>query len=358
MLQLKLTHAQTVDEIFGRFVKSHHSFSGTTLPYYLFTPENINAGTKYPLVLCLHGAGERGDNSSAVKKNSMATVWVRDSNQARWPTFILVPQCPYNRWWTNSNIVLTVIDILDSVISSYFVDTRRLYVTGLSMGGYGTWNMIINYPEKFAASVPVCGGGDSSKASLLKNIPIWNFHGALDYTVPVINSRMMIAALENAGGDIVYTSGLSDSEIEDTVKNGAKLLYTEYAAGGHSIWDQAYNNPFLLSWVFSQVKTNQSVAVNTDASESPSFFKLGQNFPNPFNPSTTIPFKIFKNSIVSLRIYDLLGREIGTLLNKELSPGLYHLPFSIYRFPLSAGVYFYKLETVAFSQIKKFILLK
>jgi len=352
-----IIHAQTVDEIFSRFVKSYHSFQGTTLPYYIFTPESYKPEEKYPLILCLHGAGERGDDPSAVKDNSMAVVWARDSNQVRWPSFIVVPQCPYNGWWTNSNIVLNVNFVLDSLLDNLPIDTNRVYITGLSMGGYGTWDMIVRYPWKFAAAVPVCGGGDSSKASLIKNIPIWNFHGALDYTVPVINSRMMITALENAGADVVYTYGLTDSTIEDTIKNGVKLLYTEYENGGHSIWDQSYNNSFLLSWVFSQTKREAPSDIKI-ADQLPANFKLGQNFPNPFNPETIIPFSIPSKSFVSLKIYDLLGNEVATLLNEELASGEYHIPFLVLHFPLSSGVYFYRLEAGKIVKTKKLILLK
>ncbi|HVO76049.1 MAG TPA: T9SS type A sorting domain-containing protein [Ignavibacteriaceae bacterium] len=352
-----INHSQTVDEIYSRFTKIYHAFGGISLPYYLFTP-GVQDQEKYPLILCLHGAGERGDDGSAVRHNSMAVVWARDSNQVRWPCFLIVPQCPLNGSWTSSNIVSNIYDLLDSVIFNSPVDTNRVYITGLSMGGNGTWDMIEKYPQKFAAAVPVCGWGDSSKVSLIKNLPIWNFHGALDNTVPVVNSRMMMAALENRGRNVVYTEEVSDSALADTLSKGAKLLYTEYPTGGHSIWDQTYNNPLLLPWVFSQVKTEPFTGTNITASDMIPEFKLEQNFPNPFNPSTTIPFRIYKRSFVSLKIYDLLGKEVWVLLNKDFPPGLYHFPFSISHFPLPSGVYFYMIEAGGFAQTKKLIVLK
>ena len=107
-----LIHAQTIDEIYNRFIKRYHTYQSTTFPYYIFVPATYNPKNHYPLVLCLHGAGECGDNPSAVEKNSMATVWARDSNQTRWPCFILVPQCPISEWWANTNMILAVNDII------------------------------------------------------------------------------------------------------------------------------------------------------------------------------------------------------------------------------------------------------
>lgn len=231
----------------------------------------------YPLVLCLHGAGERGDNDDAVKMNGMATVWAMDSNQAQWPCFIVVPQCPAGKQWVNSlwyvgsylvdnvpisNELLTVNNILDSLIREFPIDTNQVYITGLSMGGFGTWDMIIRYPNRFAAAVPLCGAGDTTKADVINRIPIWVFHGEKDNSVPVKGSREMIAALEKTGRTVVYTNckngdctGITDSELADKIKAGANLLYSEYKDVGHSVWTYAYANPFLLPWVFSQNKS-------------------------------------------------------------------------------------------------------
>jgi poly(3-hydroxybutyrate) depolymerase len=302
----------------------------------------------YPLVLCLHGAGERGDNPSAVKNNSMATVWARDSNQTRWPCFIVVPQCPTNGWWTNSNIMLTVNDIVDSLLIEFSIDTNRMYVTGLSMGGYGTWDLVVRFPNKFAAAVPLCGGGDTSKVILIKHIPIWDFHGALDNTVPVKNSRDMITALENVGATVVYThchngdcTGLPDSVIADTLKNGARLVYTEYENDGHAIWDKTYNSVFLLPWVFSQAKTNTTGIERENFNSLPKKIILSQNYPNPFNPSTTIKYQLPTKSNVRLEVFNILGQCVATLVNAEQQAGNYQVPFDAKT--LSSGMYFYRI---------------
>jgi len=358
------TYAQSIDDIYNKFIKGYHTYQSTTLPYYIFKPASYNTQIHYPLVLCLHGSGERGDNPSAVKNNTMATVWARDSNQTHWPCFIFVPQCPSSGWWTDLNIILTVNDILDSLLLESCIDTNRLYITGLSMGGYGTWSMIAYYPNKFAAAVPMSGGGDPSTASLIKHIPIWDFHGAKDGTVNVAYSRAMITALENAGDTVIYTNchngdciGLSDSVIAEKIKNGAKLLYTEYENGGHSIWDQAYNTVFLLPWVFAQSKSQIPTGIERENFNSlPKGLNLSQNYPNPFNPTTTISFSLPCKSFVSLKIFDLIGREIKTIVNEEKLAGEYEIEFNAGN--LSSGVYFYRLQTGNYIQTKKLLLLK
>jgi predicted esterase len=360
-----MIHAQSIDEIFNKFIKRYHTYQSTTLPYYIFVPANYNPQIHYPLVLCLHGSGERGDNSSAMKNNSLATVWARDSNQTHWPCFILVPQCPSTGWWTYSNIVLAVNDILDSLQFEFTIDTNRLFITGLSMGGYGTWDMIVRYPNKFAAAVPMSGGVDPSKAALIKHIPIWNFHGAQDYTVSVTESRKMIAALENAGDTAVYTNchngdctGLSDSVIADKIKHNAKLLYTEYKNGGHSIWDQAYNTVFLLPWIFSQSKAQAPTATERENFNLlPKESSLLQNFPNPFNPSTEIRFSVGTDGHISLRVYDLLGREMVILVNEKKSAGTYTVTWNAAA-NIPSGVYFYHLQVGSYTDTKKLILLR
>jgi poly(3-hydroxybutyrate) depolymerase len=359
-----MLHAQSVDEIFMKFIKRYHTSQGTTLPYYIFVPAHYHAQVQYPLVLCLHGSGESGDNPSAVKNNSMATVWARDSNQSRWPCFILVPQCPGYGWWTNSNIELAIIDILDSIQLEFSIDANRLYITGLSMGGYGTWDMIAQYPARFAAAVPMSGGGDPLKAALTKHIPIWNFHGAQDGTVSVTYSRAMITALENAGDTVVYTNchngdctGLSDSAITDRIKHHAKLFYTEYENGGHGIWDQAYNTVFLLPWVFSQLNVQAPTGTERESFNSfPRESRLSQNFPNPFNPSTEIRYSIGTSGYTSLHVYDLLGREMATLVNGKKSAGTYTVTWNAAALP--SGIYFYRLQAGSSIETKKLIILR
>jgi hypothetical protein len=244
--------------------------------------------------------------------------------------------------------MLTVNDILDSLLIEFSVDTNRMYVTGLSLGGYGTWDLVVRFPNKFAAAVPLCGGGDPSKVNLIKHIPIWDFHGALDGTVPVKNSRDMMTAFENAGATVVYThcrngncTGLPDSVIADTLKNGARLIYTEYENDGHAIWDKTYNSVFLLPWVFSQSKTNTTGIERENFNSLPKEIILSQNYPNPFNPSTTIRYQVPTKSNVRLEVFSILGQCVATLVNAEQQAGNYQVQFDAKT--LSSGMYFYRI---------------
>jgi poly(3-hydroxybutyrate) depolymerase len=220
---------------------------GQAMPYRLFVPAGYEAQRAYPLVLFLHGAGERGsDNRAQLSANAGATVWAEPCHQAKNPCFVLAPQCPPGKKWVNtpwrkgsyrleevpaSVELQTVLKIIAEVRKRYNIDAARIYVVGVSMGGYAVWDINLRYPHLFAAAVPICGAGDPSKAGLILAKPVWVFHGTADPLVPVAGSREMIAALRAAGGNPVYT---------------------EYSGVGHGSWVPALANPDLIEWVFSQ----------------------------------------------------------------------------------------------------------
>jgi predicted peptidase len=239
-------HAQTVtvDDLEARTFLSP---SGQSLPYRLFVPEGYDPAARYPLILFLHGIGERGDDNRA-----QLSVWpaplrfVQPDVQAAHPSFFVAPQAPVDDLWTDiphfngpydsSGIAITrslqsVIHLLDSLQSAYSIDAARLYVTGLSLGGYGTWDIVHRQPGRFAAGVPIAGGGDPATAAGMTDTAFWAFHAVNDGAVHVSGSREMVAALQAAG---------------------AAPLYTEYPSGGHFIWDQAYATPGLPDWLFAQ----------------------------------------------------------------------------------------------------------
>jgi predicted esterase len=208
------------------------------LPYRLARPTGYDAAKKYPLVVFLHGSGESGtDNKLQIQKNigvpSGGSVFTLPANQAKYPTFFVAPQAPVGSrdGWRGipGQAVLKLIAALEQQFTS--IDTRRLYITGLSMGGFETWTLIEDNPKMFACAVPMSAGGDIDKAANLVAVPIWDFHGAVDMSVNVQESRDMINAIKAAGGN---------------------PKYTEYPNGGHAIWDQAYNEPQLLPWMFGQ----------------------------------------------------------------------------------------------------------
>ncbi len=223
--------------------------SGLSLPYRIFVPKNYDSAKRYPLVLCLHGVGESGtDNAKQVTAYQLAPLWAADSNQSKHPSFVVAPQCPVGNSWSNmgapiasrsiANTAQVVLEILDSLGREFNLDPDRIYIAGLSLGGYGTWEMIERFPGRFAAAVPICGGGDTASAARIKNVPIWAFHGDADPTVPVANSRNMIAAIRKAGGS---------------------PKYTEFPGVGHNSWVNALKEPSLPEWVFSQALATTSV---------------------------------------------------------------------------------------------------
>lgn len=217
--------------------------------YRLMKPEKMEPGKKYPLVLFLHGAGERGDDN--VKSMLYFPTWMAEpANRQQFPCFILVPQCPNEKMWIDkpwslpghtmstepTDELKAVLGMLRHTMQSEAVDTSRVYLTGLSMGGYGSWELAVRYPDLFAALVPICGGGDETQAAKLVNLPTWAWHGDLDQAVPVERSRKMIAAIKAAGGN---------------------PRYTELAHVNHNSWSPAYRTPDLLAWIFQQRRAPQ-----------------------------------------------------------------------------------------------------
>ncbi len=229
----------------GKFEAKIFSKDGKTIPYRLFVPANYDKTKKYPLVLWLHGSAGRGDdNEKQITGGNTpgATIWTKPENQAKNPAFVVAPQCPVGEYWTSTNAELRpsgqmemVVELLKDLQKQYSVDADRLYVTGQSMGGYGTWSIIAEYPEMFAAAIPLCGGGNVSKAKNLTKIPIWAFHGDADETVSVEKSRNMIEAIKKAGGN---------------------PKYTEYKGIGHAVWVPAFAETELVTWTFSQKRNN------------------------------------------------------------------------------------------------------
>jgi len=204
---------------------------GAALPYRLYVPQAYDAAQNWPLVLYLHGAGERGDDNRAhTSKNSVMQTLFKEKNLRKYPCVVLAPQCPEDDWWTARTEDL--MGLLEHAKAEYSIDDARVYITGISMGGYGTWAMLAAYPDYFAAAVPVCGAGDPQTAALFKDNPIWAFHGGKDSTVPPEGSRDMVAALE--------------------VADAADVRYTEYPRLGHVSWERAYRERDLFAWLFAQ----------------------------------------------------------------------------------------------------------
>ena len=223
------------------FDKLLHTSSKDTLPYRFLKPVNPGAMDRFPLIIFLHGAGERGNDNEAQIKHIKDLV-LDPIHRGKYPCYVLAPQCPKGGWWANqekdgsikkdpTKPTQLLIELIEKIIKDFPIDETRIYITGVSMGGFGTWELMARFPNKFAAAVPVCGGGDEKTASQIKHIPLWAFHGAKDEVVAPRQSRSMIQAIQKAGG----IPG-----------------YTEYPDIEHASWVQAYQEPHLLPWLFRQ----------------------------------------------------------------------------------------------------------
>lgn len=255
-----------------------------SMNYQYYVPEDYDSSKSYPLVVFLHGAGERGnDNTKQLTNSSLMPHYFTKDNLEKYPCIILAPQCPIGKTWANATLgdkwgnvsysadeyetsvyEAMVISLVDKLCADYNIDQSRLYITGISMGGYGTWDIITRYPDKFAAAMPICGGCDSTKAEMLKNINIRTYHGADDTTVYPSGTEAMFKAMqENDTAAVKYVSN-SYGRITETVtsledENTATFIYTEYTGVGHGCWDTAYSDKRSFAWLFSQVKTGTGV---------------------------------------------------------------------------------------------------
>ena len=200
------------------------------LNYLLYLPVDYEQQEKWPLVLFLHGKGERGDDLTLVEKHGLARNIAEGEN---FPFIALSPQCPQPHVWPEMLAELAI--LLDEISSEYAVDTTRIYLTGLSMGGYGTWYLAARYPERFAAIAPICGGGAWWVPEKLQHMPTWVFHGDADPVVPLTASQTMVDALRELGNDVQFTV---------------------YPGVTHNSWKQTYDNPELYKWLLSHQKTD------------------------------------------------------------------------------------------------------
>jgi len=211
----------------GEFTKN---VSEKGLKYQIKGNPKWDGKKRYPLMIWLHGAGQSGDDNTSQAAGSPRQLYNEEA-QKQQPFFMLMPQCPDRAiGWKNEvadNLMALITDLSDNLP----IDRDRIYLTGSSMGGFGTWGMIAKWPDVFACAVPLCGGGDASKAEVMKSVPIWVFHGDKDDQVSVENSRKMHAAMQGVKGNIQYT---------------------ELPGAGHIITDQVYGKPELGEWMFAQ----------------------------------------------------------------------------------------------------------
>ena len=225
---------------------------GDTFAYRMAAPQFPKAGKKYPLILFLHGSGECGtDNHRQLKFGVPALVSSLLKREKQEPFILVAPQCQNGNWWIKqlamrpdytmdrepAPSMATVLEIVRHLVAERQADPDRLYITGLSLGGFGTWDAIQREPGLFAAAVPICGSGDVRQVRDIRNLPIWVFHGDADKNVHVDGSRRMVAALKQAGS--------------------RKVRYTEYEGVAHNSWDRAYGNKDMIEWLFKQTRAKK-----------------------------------------------------------------------------------------------------
>lgn len=198
--------------------------------YLLYLPDGYARSRQhYPLMLFLHGAGERGNDVEKVKLHGPPKLIAQ--NARKFPFVVVSPQCPDQDWWSSDTQVAALDGLINEIVSHYRIDPDRIYVTGLSMGGFGTWRLAAQFPDRFAAIAPICGRGDPQTAPKISRLPIWVFHGADDPVVPPTGSSDMVDALRKAGSDVKFTV---------------------YPKTGHDSWTKTYENEELYDWLLQQ----------------------------------------------------------------------------------------------------------
>lgn len=210
----------------GEWVKAEHR----KLPYQVFGPAELDKEARLPVVVYLHGTGERGsDNEKQIVEGPRS--FVRESNFEKRPCIVIVPQCPEGEGWSGG-LGDDVIDLIEDVLKEVSIaDEDRVYITGYSMGSFGTWSILGQEPKLFAAAIPIAGGGNAGLARDLRKIPIWTFHGDKDESCSVADTRAIVAALEKAK---------------------APVKYTEMKGEGHGIPGKVYNDVAVHEWLFAQ----------------------------------------------------------------------------------------------------------
>jgi len=228
---------------------------GDTLPYRILFPQNFDPTKKYPLILVLHGAGERGNNNESQLLYG-TKLFLKDTIREKYAAIVIYPQCPANGWWADNKFeedsvthktkfvflvgapptkpMKSLLGLIDQFLAKPYVNKHQVYIGGLSMGGMGTFEIIARKPGIFAAAFAICGGDNTNNAKkYAKKVPLWIFHGQKDSVVPYAHSEAIVAAIKDAGGDPKYTL---------------------YPNDDHNSWDDAFREPLLIPWLFSHTK--------------------------------------------------------------------------------------------------------
>lgn len=226
--------APAADEKTGFVKKVYKNEDGHESPYVVYVPAGIDTSKPSPVLLFLHGAGEtKGGSMGPMDQGLPPHIKRFEAKKQKFPFVVVIPQAETRSWLADGPNAKRAIAMLDATMKEYNGDPKRTYLTGLSMGGFGTWSLANAFPDRWAAIAPICGGGKAEWAEKIKDIPCWNFHGDEDKAVPVKLSRDMIEALKKAGG---------------------QPRYSEFPFVGHNSWDAAYSHEELYSWLLKHEK--------------------------------------------------------------------------------------------------------
>jgi predicted peptidase len=271
-----------VQEIFDK--KVYEASDGYKLNYRIYLPDGYSKDKEYPLLLFFHGAGSKGNDNETQLNTGVQQMFTYSGGKVR-DSIVIAPQCPLlspdTAKWVNvpnwvdgcnystdliaeSQQMKAVVELLGYIRENYSTDESRWYVTGLSMGGFATWDIIVRHPELWAAAVPVCGGGDHRKANVIKDMPIWTFHGDQDPTVPYYGTENIVAKLREAGS--------------------TQIKYNKLEGQKHDIWNGVYSFTTMWGWLYQQQKQMpiETDPVETDAVTEP----VTENTPNATEPTT------------------------------------------------------------------------
>lgn len=233
---------------YDKYQKEVYDDKGFSMPYRFLQPENISKNKKYPLVILLHGAGERGDDNEKQLVHG-AAMFLNPVNREKYPSYVLIPQCPENGYWAydsrpksfmpdnmpinhpQTDELNTVENLINEIEQNYQIDKNRIYIVGISMGAMATYDFVSRHPNKFAAAVPICGTVNPKKLTTIKNTAFRIYHGDADSVVPVEGSREAYKQLK---------------------KQGVSVEYFELPGVNHPSWNTAFNNLDFMEWLFSQ----------------------------------------------------------------------------------------------------------
>jgi poly(3-hydroxybutyrate) depolymerase len=294
------------------------------------------ANGKLPTILFLHGIGESGNDLNVLRRNGFPRNL--EGDQA-FPFIFIMPQCPSSTEWyyTNADNVTAMRMFLDDLIVRFPIDTNRIYITGLSMGGIGSWYFAIKMPTRFAALVPVSFRGDGWSPAPAVNVPVWAFHGAKDGVIPIDKAQVLVDQFSAIGGSI---------------------RFTVYPNGSHdgSTWTVTYNNPDVYDWMLRKKRPAPATGVENPEGIIPGGFLLEQNFPNPFNPVTTISFTLPGEMHANLAVSNIYGQTVAVLLNEHRAAGSHRVEFDASNLP--SGTYFCRLSVGEAVRATKMLLVK